>query len=88
VNAGATWYFSEVFGVGANAAYLFAPAVPASRVLLGLEGSFRFAPGLALSAGYNLEAFGVGDVAYLTTRPGLYLRLDWKFDERTFGLGQ
>jgi uncharacterized repeat protein (TIGR01451 family) len=80
---GATYFVTDTFGVGANAAYMLQPVTGISRIAFGLEGSFRVLNGLVLSAGFNFQGFtGIGGF----TQPGFYVRLDWKFDERLFGV--
>jgi hypothetical protein len=83
VGAGATWYLLGNLGLEAGASYLFS-GNSSSSLLFGIGANLRFAPGLALGAGFNFETFAVGATNYLDARPGLYLRLDWKFDERSF----
>jgi hypothetical protein len=80
---GATYFVTDTVGIGANAAYLFQPATGVSKLAFGLEGSFRVLNGLVLSAGFNFQGFtGIGGFS----QPGFYVRLDWKFDERLFGV--
>lgn len=89
LSTGATWFVTDLIGLGGNLSYLFQPATASSRFLFGLEGNLRFAPGLLLAAGFNWEVAGIGGpINYLNNNPGFYLRLDWKFDERTFGLNR
>ncbi len=82
-SVGATYFVTDSFGVGANAAFMLQPVTGISKIAFGLEGSLRVLNGLVLSAGFNFLGFtGIGGF----TQPGFYLRLDWKFDERLFGL--
>ena len=81
-NAGGTWFISDPLGLSANAAYLSQPSTNTSKTSLGLEVNFKLITNLVVSAGYNLIGFdGLGT---LNTQQGFYVRLDWKFDERTF----
>ena len=92
IGGGLTYYFSDALGLGVNAAYQFSPAftnagtaVPASsNLLVGIEGSLRLLTGLNLNAGFNIGGSDNGTNLYLLS-PGFYVRLEWKFDERTFG---
>jgi hypothetical protein len=80
---GATYFVTDTLGIGGNAAFLFQPATGQTKTSFGLEGSFRVLNGLVLSAGFNFTGFtGIGGF----TQPGFYVRLDWKFDERLFGV--
>lgn len=85
VNAGATWWTSDRFGVGSSLVWAFQPAY-GFRVAWGIEGSLRLADGLVLTGGMNLIGFD-GGIGSVTTAPGFYLRLEFLFDENTFGLG-
>jgi uncharacterized repeat protein (TIGR01451 family) len=94
IGGGLTYYLTETFGLGFNAAYQFAPAykvgatdVPGSSdLVIGIEGSLRLLTGLNLNAGFNIGGKDAGIVGnpYLLS-PGFFIRLEWKFDERTFG---
>jgi hypothetical protein len=79
---GATYYLTDVFGLGANAAFMFQPATGVSRFGFGLEGSWRIVDNLAFSAGFNFVGFnGIGS---FSSAPGFFLRLDWLFNEGLF----
>jgi uncharacterized repeat protein (TIGR01451 family) len=81
-NAGGTWFITDPLGLSANAAFLSQPSTNTSKTSLGLEVNFKLITNLVLSAGYNFIGFdGLGT---LNTQQGFYVRLDWKFDERTF----
>jgi uncharacterized repeat protein (TIGR01451 family) len=92
IGGGLTYYFTDTLGLGVNAAYQFMPAftnagtpVPtSSNLVLGIEGSLRLLTGLNLNAGFNIGGSDNGVNPYLLS-PGFYVRLEWKFDERTFG---
>jgi uncharacterized repeat protein (TIGR01451 family) len=92
IGGGLTYYFTDTFGLGFNAAYQFSPAYKngitdvnaASNLVLGVEGSLRLLTGLNLNAGFNVNGIDSGTNPYLFA-PGFYVRLEWKFDERTFG---
>jgi uncharacterized repeat protein (TIGR01451 family) len=84
VGAGLTYFLTDALGLGLNGSYLFQPATSSGQMSLGLEGSLRLTPGLTFSVGTNL----IGTQSSLLgfqTQPGLYLRLDWLFDESLFG---
>ena len=82
VNLGGTWFITDPLGISTNAAYLSQPSTNTSKTSLGLEVNFKLITNLVVSAGYNFIGFdGLGT---LNTQQGFYVRLDWKFDERTF----
>jgi hypothetical protein len=81
LSLGATYFLSERFGVGANAAYLLGPI---NRLLVGPELSYRVADGLVFSAGYNFSSTNLTP-SFQSTSQGFFIRLDWLFDETTFG---
>lgn len=83
LNAGATWWTSSTFGVGSSLVWAFQPAY-GFRVAWGIEGSLRVMDGLVLTGGVNLIGFD-GGIGSVTTTPGFYLRLEFLFDENTFG---
>ncbi|HWG85620.1 MAG TPA: hypothetical protein VNT60_09085 [Deinococcales bacterium] len=83
LSIGLTYFPEEVdwLGIGASFAYLTQPANSTSRLALGLEAGFKLQQDLVVSLGYNFLGFdGIGGA---TTKPGFYLRLDLKFDERS-----
>ncbi len=86
LSAGGTYFFSDTFGAGVQAAYLFQPATGVSKLAFGIEGSVRLLDGFLVSVGTNLIGFNNG--LSFSTAPGFYVRFDWKFDERTFGAGR
>lgn len=85
VGGGFTYFLTDLVGLGANTSYLFQPSSASGQLSLGLEGSLRVAQGLLFSAGVNLLGTQTS-LAGFQTQPGLYLRLDWQFDETTFGV--
>ncbi len=85
VGGGFTYFLTDLVGLGANTSYLFQPSTASGQLSLGLEGSLRVAQGLLVSAGVNLLGTQTS-LAGFQTQPGLYLRLDWQFDETTFGV--
>jgi uncharacterized repeat protein (TIGR01451 family) len=83
---GVTYFFTDTLGAGLGASYIFNPSTGLSSLVFGVEGSLRVLDGLLFTVGLNLNSatgFGAFSVS-----PGLYFRIDWKFDERTFGLGR
>jgi hypothetical protein len=92
IGGGLTYYFTDTLGLGLNAAYQFSPAYSSggtniaatSNLVVGIEGSLRLLTGLNLNAGFNIGGIDSGVNPYLFS-PGFYVRLEWKFDERTFG---
>ncbi len=60
----------------------------ATQRMLGLELGYQFTPGLWLSAGYNWRGLRDNELTGSNyTSRGAYLRLRFKFDETTLGLG-
>ncbi len=84
LNAGVTYWTSNTFGIGSSAVWAFQPGY-GFRATWGIEGSLRVTDGLVLTGGFNLLGFD-GGIGSITTAPGFYLRLDFVFDENTFGL--
>ena len=85
--AGARYFLTDRFGLGANAAYYLQPVAGTSNIAFGLEASYRVLDGVTLAAGYNFLGFG-GGIGSFSTGSGFYLRLDWSFDERSLGFGR
>lgn len=84
VGGGLTYFLTDTFGLGASASYLFQPATRSGQLSLGLEASLRVATGLTFSVGANLLGTETS-LGGFQSLPGLYLRLDWLFDETLFG---
>ncbi len=84
VGGGLTYFLTNTFGLGASASYLFQPATRSGQLSLGLEASLRVATGLTFSVGANLLGTETS-LGGFQSLPGLYLRLDWLFDETLFG---
>ena len=81
--AGFSYFLTDRFAVGAQAGYLF-NTLGSSKFAFGVEGSLRVVDNLLFTLGVNALGFnGIGN----SFNPGLYFRLDWKLDERTFGFG-
>ncbi|MDX2005369.1 MAG: DUF11 domain-containing protein, partial [Meiothermus sp.] len=85
VGGGFTFFLTDVLGLGLNGSYLFQPATSSSQLSFGLEASLRVADGLTFSAGTNLLGTSTSLVGF-QSQTGFYLRLDWLFDERFFGV--
>ncbi len=83
LSAGVTTFLSDSFAVGAQGAINFQPATGTIGGAFGIEGSLRLVDNLLFTLGYNFV--GINNAIGNTFRPGLYFRLDWKLDERTFG---
>jgi uncharacterized repeat protein (TIGR01451 family) len=78
---GATYFFSQVLGAGFSASYMYQSTnVPSFS--FGIEGSLRLLPDLLFTAGFNF--WGFDSIGTFNARPGVYFRLDFKFDERVF----
>ncbi len=83
VSGGFTYFITDVIGVGAQAGYYFQPATNFSAIGFGVEASLKVVDRLLFTVGYNVLGFnGALGGAF---RPGIYFRIDWKIDERTFG---
>ena len=83
LGAGFSYFLTDRFAVGAQAGYLF-NTLGSSKFAFGVEGSLRVVDNLLFTLGVNALGFnGIGN----SFNPGLYFRLDWKLDERTFGFG-
>ncbi len=78
---GATYFFSDTFGAGFSAGYMF-QSTNTSSFSFGIEGSLRVVQDLLLTVGFNF--FGFDSLGTFNARPGVYFRLDFKFDERLF----
>ena len=83
LSAGFTQFISDSFSFGAQAAINFQPSTGVVGGAFGLEGGLRLADNLLFTVGYNFV--GINNAIGNTFKPGLYFRLDWKLDERTFG---
>ena len=75
-----TYYFNDFLGVGVAGRAIFQPSSSYSAYSLGLEGSLRALPGTWVTLGYNPLGFD-GVSGNVSTRKGLYLRLDLLLDE-------
>ncbi|WP_407569364.1 hypothetical protein [Deinococcus altitudinis] len=75
-----TYYLTDAIGVGVAGRAIFQPASNFSAYSLGLEGSLRALPGTWVTVGYNPVGFD-GISSSVSTRQGVYLRLDLMLDE-------
>jgi uncharacterized repeat protein (TIGR01451 family) len=83
LSGGFTYFVTDSFAFGAQGAINFQPSTNIIGGAFGLEGSLRLVDNLLFTVGYNFV--GINNAIGNTFRPGLYFRLDWKLDERTFG---
>ncbi len=83
LSGGFTYFVSDTLAFGAQGAINFQPSTGQFGGAFGLEGSFRLVDNLLFTVGYNFV--GLNNAIGNTFRPGLYFRIDWKLDERTFG---
>jgi uncharacterized repeat protein (TIGR01451 family) len=83
LSSGFTYFISDSLAVGAQGAINFQPSTNIIGGAFGLEGSLRLVDNLLFTVGYNFV--GINNAIGNTFKPGLYFRLDWKLDERTFG---
>jgi uncharacterized repeat protein (TIGR01451 family) len=84
LSGGFTNFISDTFAIGGQAAISY-QAGSGLNGIFGVEGGLRVVDNLLFTVGYNFQLFGTGNAIGNTFRPGLYFRLDWKLDERTFG---
>jgi hypothetical protein len=83
LSSGITQFVSDSFAIGAQGAINFQPGTGTIGGAFGIEGSLRLVDNLLFTVGYNFV--GINNAIGNTFRPGVYFRLDWKLDERTFG---
>ena len=81
INLGATYFFSDTVGAGANIGYMY-QSTGTSSFSFGIEASLRVLQDLVFTIGVNL--YGFNSIGTFNARPGLFFRLDFKFDERIF----
>jgi hypothetical protein len=81
VYLGATYFFSDVLGAGFSLGYM-PQSTNTSSFSFGIEGSLRVVQDLLLTVGFNF--WGFDSLGTFNARPGVYFRLDFKFDERLF----
>jgi hypothetical protein len=74
------YYLNDRLAVGVAGRAIYQPATSYSAYSLGLEGSVRALPGTWVTLGYNPLGFD-GVSGNVSTRKGLYLRLDLLLDE-------
>ena len=86
IAGGLTYFFTDRLGAGLAASYIFSPSNGLSALVFGVEGTYRLFDGFLFTLGLNLN--GATGLGAFNLQPGLYFRLDWKFDEQTFGLGR
>ncbi len=82
-----TYYINDHVGVGVAGRAIYQPGSSYSAYSLGLEGSLRALPGTWVTLGYNAIGFD-GISGNVSTRKGLYLRLDLMLDEALGGTQQ
>ncbi len=75
-----TYYLNDFIGVGVAGRAIYQPSSNYSAYSFGLEGSLRALPGTWVTLGYNAIGFD-GISGNISTRKGLYLRLDLMLDE-------
>ena len=83
VGAGLQYFLTDSFAIGAQGALQFQPSTGFFGYAAGLEGSLRVVNNLLFTVGFNFV--GLSNSLTSSFAPGLYFRLDWKLDERTFG---
>ncbi|HWH42910.1 MAG TPA: hypothetical protein VNU21_23885 [Usitatibacter sp.] len=89
VSGRATWEFAPRWDVGFALAGLFGEPSGARQYGLGLELGYLMTTNLWVSAGYNVLGFHDDDLATgESTRKGVYVRMRYKFDETTLGMGE
>ena len=83
IGAGLQYFLTDSFAIGAQGALQFQPSTGFFGYAAGLEGSLRVVNNLLFTVGFNFA--GLSNSLTSSFAPGLYFRLDWKLDERTFG---
>ncbi len=83
INIATRYWIQDNLGIGAQAIWQFQPNV-SSRIAIGLEGTWRITNELGLTIGTNLIGFD-SSLGNFSVRPGLYIRLEFLFNEQTFG---
>ena len=81
INLGTSYFFSDTLGAGANLGYMY-QSTGVSSFSFGIEASLRVLENLVFTVGVNL--YGFDSIGTFNARPGLFFRLDFKFDERIF----
>ncbi|HET7403111.1 MAG TPA: hypothetical protein VFJ62_15055 [Usitatibacter sp.] len=85
----ATWEFAPRWDVGLALSGLFGEPSGARQYGLGFELGYLMTTNLWVSAGYNVLGFHDDDLAAgESTRRGVYVRMRYKFDETTLGMGE
>jgi uncharacterized repeat protein (TIGR01451 family) len=82
--AGLQYFLTDSFAIGAQAALQLQPATGFVGYAAGLEGSLKIVDNLLFTVGFNF--LGLSNSLTGSFAPGAYFRLDWKIDERTFGI--
>ena len=83
LGAGVQYFLTDSFAIGAQGALQFQPSTGFFGYAAGLEGSLKVVSNLLFTVGFNFA--GLSNSLTSSFAPGLYFRLDWKLDERTFG---
>ena len=83
IGGGVQYFLTDSFAIGAQGALQFQPATNFFGYAAGLEGSLKVIDNLLFTVGFNFA--GLSNSLTSGFAPGLYFRLDWKLDERTFG---
>jgi len=85
----ATWEFAPRWDVGLAASGLFGEPGQSRQYGLGLEVGYLMTTNLWVSAGYNVLGYHDDELAGgESTRKGVYVRMRYKFDETTLGMGE
>ncbi len=89
VSSRAQYFLSDSLFIGAQGAVAIQPYIGYTGYALGLEGGLKIVDNLLFTLGFNFVGFNTGvGIGTSTFTPGVYFRLDWKIDERTFGWGR
>ena len=83
LGGGVQYFLTDSFAIGAQGALQFQPSTGFFGYAAGLEGSLKVVNNLLFTVGFNFA--GLSNSLTSSFAPGLYFRLDWKLDERTFG---
>ena len=83
IGGGVQYFLTDSFAIGVQSALQFQPSTGFFGYAAGLEGSLKVISNLLFTVGFNFA--GLSNSLTSSFAPGLYFRLDWKLDERTFG---
>jgi uncharacterized repeat protein (TIGR01451 family) len=84
INLATRYWLRENLGIGAQAIWQWQPNI-SSRIALGLESTLHIGNGIGITGGFNFIGFD-SSLGNFSVKPGFYIRLEFLFNEQTFGL--